>query len=76
MNICTPSRRRKDVTVTCNTLAITAAAGKILDGMDALVWLLKRMGGTAHYSDVLREVKNSKRFGKWLTNRFHGEGGR
>ncbi len=76
MNVCTPGRRRKDVTVVCNTLKVSAQAHKLSDGLDAITWFLKKMGGSAHYADILREVKNPKRFGKWLTDRFQREGGR
>ena len=69
MNVCTPGRR-KDVTVVCNTLKAKASMAKVNDGFEALVWLLKRMGGRAHYFEVLNEMKNPKRFGPWLTDRL------
>jgi len=77
MNICTPGRRRKDVTVVCNTLKVNADVVKLSDGLEALIWLLKKMGGRAHYGAVLREIRNPRKFGNWLTERFEPkEGGK
>jgi len=76
MNVCTPGRRRKDVTIVCNTLKVNADVKKLSDGLDALIWLLKMMGGRANYGEILMEFKNPNRFGKWMMNRFQSEGGK
>jgi hypothetical protein len=64
----------RDVTVTCNHLSVNAKAGRIADGLEALVWLIKKNGGQLSYGDALREMKNPQHFGRWMTERFRKEG--
>ncbi len=63
----------KDVTIVCNRLKVNAKAGKVADGLEALVWLIRRNGGQLSYGDALREMKNPKQFGRWMTDRFQKE---
>jgi hypothetical protein len=62
------------VIVICNRLDVKANAGRVFDGLDALVWLIKKNGGHLSYRDALREMKNPKYFGRWMTERFRKEG--
>lgn len=61
---------RKDVTVICNRLQAKASAGKLVDGFDALIWLIKQNGGSLPYRDALLGMRDPKYFGKWMTRRF------
>lgn len=63
----------KDVTIVCKHLNVNAKAGKVADGLEALVWLIRRNGGQLSYGDALREMKNPKQFGRWMTDRFRKE---
>ncbi len=63
----------KDVTVVCNHLNVNAKAGRIAGGLEALVWLIRKNGGRLSYGDALREIKNPKHFGRWMTDRFQKE---
>jgi hypothetical protein len=55
-------------------LKVNGDVKKLSDGLEALIWLLKKMGGRAQYGEILREVKNPSRFGNWMTNRFQPQG--
>jgi hypothetical protein len=62
-------RKRPQVhcTVVLNKLTVNANIRKLSDGMDALVWLIRKSGGSLRYRDALREMRNPDKFGKWLT---------
>ncbi len=64
----------KDVTILCDRLKVDAKAGQVADGLEALVWLIRKHGGQISYGDALREMKNPRQFGRWMTDRFRKEG--
>jgi len=59
-----------DCTVVVNKMSVKASISKLSDGLDALVWLIKKAGGSLHYRDALMEVRNPHKFGRWLTERM------
>lgn len=56
---------RSDCTVVCNRISLNAGVAKMSDGFDAVLWLVKKNGGSMQYAEMLRELKNPRRIKSW-----------